>query len=205
MRSVRWLDGALAMAAQFRAATALAAGDASWLQLASDRAARAGLTSAGIATELQLDYIGWAQVVAAAARELGTSTILVDEASQPGRFAEVAAIAELSGAAQLSRVIAVSPEHAVIRASRASGGELQTIRLRGPAVIGLRVAGPAVDEYPTPVPSPVMRRLDLLELRIDPLALAHRAVPPRASTSPRQTVERVAEYLAVHLAPRREA
>jgi hypothetical protein len=73
-RTIRWMDGALSAAAKFVQAAphdpppvAIAAGDPTWLDLASDRATRVGLTTTGIATDLQLDYLGWAQVVAAAA------------------------------------------------------------------------------------------------------------------------------------------
>jgi hypothetical protein len=204
VRSVRWLDGALCAVAKFDDAVALAAGDVGWLDLAADRAARVGLPSVGITTELQLDYLGWAQIVAAAARELTASTIVVDEASQPGRFAEVAAIAELTGAVQLSGVTALAFDHAVIHATCAIGRENQTIRLRDPAVIGVRIPGDPVDDYPTPVPSATLRRLDVDALGIDPLVLARRAIPPCTSRQPRQTIDRVADYLAVHLATRRE-
>jgi hypothetical protein len=76
------------------------------------------------------------------------------------------------------------------------------IRIAGPAVIGLRIAGPAIDEYPTPTPSASMKRLDLAAIGLDPAVLAHRALPPRAAHSPRHTLERVAEHLAVHVVPR---
>ncbi len=201
-RSIRWLDGALATAAKFGAATALAAGESNWLDLAADRATRAGLASAGIATGLELDYLGWAQIVVAAAKELGASTILVDEVSRPERFAEVGAIAELLDAVQLTQVVAVAPDGAVLHASRVQGRQLQTVRVRGPAVLGLRIAGPPIDDYPTPMPSTSMRRLELPALGIDEVVLAHRALPPRSSVPPRKSVERVADYLAIHVAPR---
>jgi len=201
-RTIRWLDGALATAAKFGVATAVAAGDQSWLDLAADRATRAGLESVGVPTDLQLDYLGWSQVMAAVARHLSSTTILVDEASRPERFPEVAAIAELIDAAQLTHVVALAPDGAVIHASRIAGSQLQTCRVRGTAVIGVRIAGAPLDEYPTPVPSASMRRLDLPALGLDPVVLGHRALPPRASQAQRRTVERVAEYLGVHVVPR---
>jgi electron transfer flavoprotein alpha/beta subunit len=200
-RSIRWLDGALACAARFPGAIAIAAGEATWLDLAADRAARAGLASAGVPTDLALDYLGWAQVVAAAARALFVTTILVDEASRPERFPEVAAIAELTDGAQLTHAIALAPDGDVIHASRVAGNALQTVRVHGPAVIGLRIAGPPIDEYPTPTPSASMRRLDLPALGLDPAVLGHRSLPPRATREAARTVERVADLLAVHLAP----
>jgi electron transfer flavoprotein alpha/beta subunit len=199
VRSVRWLDGALAAAAKFEHATAIAAGEATWLDLAADRANRLGLASVGVPTDLSLDYLGWAQVAAAAARELKATTVLVDEASRPERFAEVAAIAELLDFAQLTHVVALAPDGALIHASRISGRELQTVRVRGDAVLGVRIAGSAVDEYPTPMPSKSMRRLDLAALGLDPMVLAHRALPPRAPAQAKKTIERLAEHLAVHL------
>jgi hypothetical protein len=205
IRSIRWVDGALATAALFGDATAIAAGDNAWLDLAADRAMRAGVASAGITTDLQLDYLGWAQVVAAAAKELGAETILVDEASRPERAAEVGAIAELTGAVQLTRVVALAPDGAIVHASRVAGRELQTVRVRGAAVIGVRLAGAAIEDYPTPRPSKDMRRLDLPSLGLDPIVLAHRALPPRASTPPRKTVERIGDYLAAHVAARKGA
>jgi hypothetical protein len=201
VRTIRWLDGALKTASRFGGATAVAAGDQTWLDLAADRAARLGVASVGVPTDLQLDYLGWAQVMAAVARQLAATTILVDEASRPERFAEVAAIAELTDAAQLTHVVALAPESATIHASRAAGAMLQTVRIRGPAVIGLRIPGPPIDEYPTPTPSATMRRLDLAALGLDPVVLGHRALPPRANQPARRTVDRVADHLAVHIAP----
>ena len=201
VRTIRWLDGALKTASRFDGATAVAAGDPTWLDLAADRAARLGLGSVGVPTDLQLDYLGWAQVMAAVARQLPATTILVDEASRPERFAEVAAIAELTDAAQLTHVVALAPESATIHASRAAGALLQTVRIRGPVVIGVRIAGPPIDEYPTPTPSASMRRLELAALGLDPVVLGHRALPPRANQPARRSVDRVAEHLAVHIAP----
>lgn len=205
LRTIRWLDGALALAAKFEGAVAIAAGEATWLDLAADRATRAGLASVGVPTDLSLDYIGWAQVVAAVVRQLGSTLILVDEASRPERFPEVAAIAELIEAAQLTHVVALAPDSAIVHASRSTGSELQTLRVRAPAVIGVRVAGPAIDEYPTPMPSASMKRLELAALGLDANVLGHRALPPRVSAQPRKTVERIAEHLAVHRVPRKES
>jgi electron transfer flavoprotein alpha/beta subunit len=199
VRSIRWLDGAIAAAAKFGDATAVAAGDPTWLDLAADRANRGGIASAGVPTDLQLDYLGWAQVMAAVARQLGTTTILVDEASRPERASEVAAIAELLDAAQLTRVVAIAPDGAVIHASRIATGALQTCRIRGPAVIGIRVAGPPIEDYPTPMPSASMKRLELAALGLDPVVLGHRALPPRAPREPRRTIDHVAGHLAVHM------
>lgn len=201
-RTIRWLDGALATAAKLGAATAVAAGDPAWLDLAADRATRAGLASTGVPTTLALDYLGWAQVMAAVARHLAATTILVDEASRPERFPEVAAIAELVDAAQLTQVVALVSDGASLRASRVAGTALQICRVRGPAVIGVRIAGPPIEEYPTPAPSAGMRRLELPALGLDPAVLGHRALPPRGSGPQRRTVERVAEYLGVHAVPR---
>jgi len=205
VRSIRWLDGTLKAAARFTGATAVAAGEPTWLDLAADRATRLGLACVGVPTELSLDYLGWAQVMAGVARQLGATTILVDEASRPERFAEVAAIAELTDAAQLTHVVALAPDAATIHASRAAGTTLQTVRIHGPAVIGVRIAGPQIGEYPTPTPSASMRRLDLVALGLDPVVLGHRALPPRANQPARKTLERVAEHLAVHIALRKGA
>lgn len=199
LRSIRWLDGALGAAAKFGAATVIAAGDSNWLDLAADRAMRAGLAAAGVLTDLRLDYLGWAQIVAAAVRELDATTVLVDEASRPERFPEVAAIAELLDAVQLSHVVAVARDGKVVHASRSVGRELQTVRVRGPAVIGVRIAGPPVDEYPTPMPSPSMHRFDLDSLGLDPLVLGHRALPPRSSAQAKKSMERIADHLEVHV------
>ncbi|MDX2087302.1 MAG: hypothetical protein SFX73_05610 [Kofleriaceae bacterium] len=199
VRTIRWLDGALATAAMFPGATAIAAGDLGWLELAADRASRAKLACIGIATELSLDYLGWAQIVVAGAKKVGATTVLVDEASRPERFAEVAAIADLLEAVQLTNVVSLSRDGEVLRATRATRGELQTYRVRGDAVIGLRIAGPKIDEYPTPMPSAALKRFDLPALGLDPSVLAHRAVPPRTTRQPRRTLERVADLLAVHV------
>ena len=77
------------------------------------------------------------------------------------------------------------------------------MRVRGPAVIGVRIAGPSIEDYPTPMPSAAMRRLDLAALGLDPVVLAHRALAPRAKQPPRGTVDQLAELLAVHAVPRR--
>lgn len=196
-RSIRWLDGALAAAAALPDATAIAAGEATWLDLVADRATRAGLASLAVPTDVSLDYLGWAKVAAAAARQLTATFVLVDEASRPERFPEVAAIAELLGAAQVTRVIALAPELPHLVATRAGDRELQHLRISAHAVIGVRIAGPAVEEYPTPMPSASMKRIALSDL-VDPNALARRALPPRVASQPRKTVERIAEHLAVH-------
>ena len=201
LRSVRWLDGALATAAHLGAATAIAAGDDPWLDRAADRATRAGLESVGVPTMLRLDYLGLAQIVAAVVRQLGATTILVDEASQPERYAEVAAIAELIDAAQLTHAVALASVDGALHARRIAGRELQTVHVRGTAVIGVRIPGPAVDDYPTPMPGSAMRRLELPALGLDPNVLGHRSVPPRSSSQVRKTVEGVADYIALHLAP----
>ena len=203
LRTIRWLDGALATAGKFEGAVAIAAGDAIWLDLASDRATRAGLTTVAVPTELSLDYLGWAQIVTAVVRQVGATMILVDEASRPERFPEVAAIAELADLAQLTHVVALAPEGPLVHATRNTGERLQLLRVRPPAVIGLRIAGPSIEEYPTPIPSASLKRLDLGALGLDPNVLGHRALPPRVSAQPRKTVERIAEHLAVHLVPRR--
>ena len=60
LRSIRWVDGALDTAAKLGHATAVAAGSTGWLDLAADRAKRAGVASVGVQTDLRLDYLGWA-------------------------------------------------------------------------------------------------------------------------------------------------
>lgn len=202
LRSIRWLDGALATAAKFGDATAVAAGEPVWLDLAADRATRAGVSSAGVLTDLRLDYLGWAQIVAAVAHELKATTIVVDEVSRPERAAEVAAIAELLDAVQLTRVVALAPDGSVVHASRIADHQLQTIRVRGPAVYGVRIAGPPIDEHPTPMPSPAMRRFDLPALGLDPHVLGHRALPPRAGARAKRTIAAVLDHVGVHRAPR---
>jgi len=206
LRSVRWLDGALQTAAKLDDAIAVAAGDPTWLDLAADRAARLGLPCVGVPTELELDYLGWAQVVAAAARLLGATTILVDEASRAERFAEVAAIAELIDAAQLTHVVALTSDPPVLHATRAAGGTLQSVRIQGSAVVGLRIAGPPIDDYPTPMPSAAMHRTDLTALGLDPAVLGHRALPPTPRLPARRSAgSSLADELALHIVPRRRS
>ena len=209
-RSIRWLDGALETAAKLDPGKtgkviALAAGGNNWLDLAADRARHAGVASAGVPTDLQLDYLGWTQIVTAAVRELGATTVIVDEASHANRWIEVAAIAEMLDAVQLTHVVklGIDPDDdQLVRASRVTGRQLQIVRVRGPAVYGVRIASAPVDEYPTPMPSTSMQRLGLDALGLDPTVLGHRGLPPRTSAEPRKTVERIAEHLAVHLVPR---
>ena len=203
VRSIRWLDGVLATAAKFGPAIAIAAGDAAWLELAADRARRAGVgATAGVVTDLKLDYLGWAQIVAAVMRKRGVTTLLVDEASRRERFADVAAIAELLDAVQLTHVVAIAHDGPVVHASRVCGRELQTVRVRGPAVYGVRIAGPPIEDFPTPGPSASLERYDLPALALDPLVLGHRALPPRANPQPKKSLERIAEHLAMHLSAR---
>ena len=204
-RSIRWLDGALGVAAKFPGAIAIAAGEPTWLDLAADRANRAGVASTGVKTDLSLDYLGWAQVAAAVARHLRAETIFVDEASRPERFAEVAAIAEIADAAQLTHVVAVATEGDTLQATRVGQRTLQVVRVRGAAVLGLRIAGPMIDEYPTPTPSTSMKRIELTAVGLDPAVLAHRALPPRAAGEPRRSVDRVAAHLVPHLVATRPA
>ncbi|HEY4178193.1 MAG TPA: hypothetical protein VGM90_15205 [Kofleriaceae bacterium] len=204
LRTIRWLDGTLAAAATFGGETyAIAAGDATWLDLAGDRATRAGVTFVGIETDLNLDYLGWGQVAAAAAAHLKAELILVDEASRPERVAEVAAIADVADAAQLTHVVSLSHDTDAIEAKRVAGATLQTIRVRGSAVLGLRIPGPAIEDYPTPTPTASRRRYELGEIGLDATVLAHRSQPPRANREPRKSVERVAELLAGHVIPGR--
>ena len=206
-RTIRWLDGTLHAAMKFAAEDepllAVAAGDRTWLDLAADRASRAGVPAAGIAIDLQLDYLGWAQVMAAVARQINARIVLVDEASRPERFPEVAALAELLDAAQLTHVVNLAPDGNVVHASRVHGTVLQAVRISGSAVLGLRIPGAPIEEYPTPTPSASMRRLDLNSLGLDPVVLGHRALPPRSGQQSRKTIERVAEHLAAHVVPRR--
>jgi hypothetical protein len=209
-RTIRWLDGALAAAAKFgvppepggdrlREVVAIAAGKQAWLDLATDRATRAKIAIVATRTDLELDYLGWAQVAAALARHVGATTVLVDEASRPERFAEVGAIAELLDAAHLARVVAISFDGEAIHASRVHGRELHGVRVRGNAVIGVRVAGPVIDDYPTPLPPTSLRLVELAALGLDPNVLAHRAQPARAQGA-RKTVDRVLEHLAAYVA-----
>lgn len=213
-RSVRWLDGAIAAAAALATAagrgpaTAIAAGDETWLYLAADRARRSGLAALGLVTKLSLDYLGWAQIAAAAARHAGASTILVDETGRPERAAEVAAIADQLDLAQLTNVVALTAvstpgQDLELEAVRIAGDQRQICRIRGAAVIGVRLPGPPIDEYPTPTPSRSMRRLELLTLGLDPAVIGHRSLPSRAPREPRRTLEQVATYLALHAPPKR--
>ncbi len=203
LRSIRWLDGALATAAALSSkAIAIVAGDKTWLELACDRATRAGMATVGISTDLKLDYLGWAQIVAAVVRDVKATTLLVDEVSRPERFPEVAAIAEQLDTVQLTRVVALASEGDVLHATRIAGRELQTVRIRGGAVIGVRIAGPAIDEYPTPMPSKQMRKLELPALGLDPRVLGHRGIPPRATQQTKKSIVHVTEHLGFHLAAR---
>jgi hypothetical protein len=201
-RSLRWVDGALAAGAALGPATAVVAGDSGWIELAYDRATRAGVACVAVSTELKLDYLGWGQIVSAVARELKTKLVLVDEASRPERFPEVAAIAELLDLTQLTRVTAVARDGERVRATRLSGAALQTVHVRSPAVLGIRIAGPVVDEHATPAPAPTLHRFDLAALGLDALVLGHRALPPRSTPQLKKTVERLAEHLAVHVTTR---
>jgi hypothetical protein len=210
VRSLRWLDGALAATAKLGTASGIVAGAASWLDLAAERAARYGMTCIGVPVDLELDYLGWAQIAGAAIRAVGASTILVDEASRPERAPEVCALAELLDATQLTGAVAVTADGAVIHARCVVGDQLHVVRVRPPLVIGVRIAGPPVEDVAQPAAAvdratpplgavPVLRQLDLAALGLDPAVLAHRALPARGHTA-RKTIERVAEFVSVHAA-----
>lgn len=209
VRTIRWLDGAIAAGAKLdrtkktppERIVALAAGAGPWLDLVADRARHAGIASAGVVTDLQLDYIGWAQIAANASRFLEAMTVLVDEASRPERWVEIGAIADMMDAVQLTHVVKVASDSDVIQATRVQGDRLQTMRVRGPVVIGVRIPSPPIDEYPTPLPSQTMKKLTLEEIGLDYGVLGHRSQPRRAPLDPKKSVDRVAEHLVVHLAP----
>jgi len=199
IRSVRWIDGALAAAAKFESATAIVAGDNAWTELAADRATRAGITCVAVKTELKLDYLGWAQIVSAVLRELGTKSVMVGEARRPERYAEVPALADLMDISQATRVVALEPDGDVTHVTRAAGSELQKLKVKGPAAFGVRIAGPVVDEYATPTPIATMMHFDLKSLGLDALVLGHRTLPPRSTPALKKTVERVTDHIATHM------
>ena len=111
VRSIRWLDGALAAAAKFGAATAIAAGERDLARsrrrsrdARRPRERRRPDRSAARLSRLGADRRG------GGARARRDAPSLVDEASRPERFPEVAAIAELLDAAQLTHVVALAPD-----------------------------------------------------------------------------------------------
>jgi hypothetical protein len=199
-RGLRWLDGALAAAAAIGSASALAAGDERWLDLATERAARAGMPSIGVSTKLDLDYLGWAQIAAAAVRKIGATRVLVDEASRPDRFADVAAIAEQLDAVQLTAVVSVTADGDALHAERVIGARRQVIRITGPCVLGVRMAAPVAGD--DDVQASTGQRFDLKAIGLDANVLAHRAPGPRAGVPPLKTVEQIADVLALYRAPR---
>jgi hypothetical protein len=201
LRGIRWLDGALAAGHKLApGAVAIAAGDTAWLELAQARAHRLGLGFAGIASDLALDYLGWAQVVAAVVRQVQATIILVDEASRPERAAEVAAIAELVDAAQLTRVIALARDGDVVHATRIGDAELELCRVRGYAVVGVRIAAPITTDEPAPTTPPRPLAYDLAALGLDARVLGHRTVSPEARDHLPDAIEDIAQYLLTHAA-----
>jgi hypothetical protein len=198
-RGQRWLDGALAAAARLGGASALAAGDAAWLDIANARADHAGIPSIGVSTKLELDYLGWAQIAAAAIRKIGATRVLVDEGSRPDRFAEVAAIADQLDAVQLTGAVRVTADGDVIEATRVNGEQLQVVRITGPCVIGVRIAAPPSND--AELSASTGQRFDLRALGLDANVLGHRAPGPRGAI-PMKTVEQIADVLALYRAPR---
>lgn len=218
-RQATWLVGALAAARRLGPVTAIAAGAEAWLEAAADHAVAAGASFLGIATDLELDYLGWAQIAAAAARHAGATVIFVDEASRDGRTAEVAAIAELRDAAQVIGARSLVRDGDALGIEAIAGARVLRLRVRAPAVIGVRIAAPRVlspaelarrarpllgarielePDAVTPPPAP-LRRIGLAALGLDAKVLGHRAVPPPGA--PWRTVERAAVHLAVHVQP----
>ncbi|MFT3700299.1 MAG: hypothetical protein QM831_44555 [Kofleriaceae bacterium] len=209
-RTIRWLDGAIHAGAKLdrtkktppERIIALAAGPGPWLDLVADRARHAGIGSAGVQTDLVLDYMGWSQIAVGLARFFEAPTVIVDEASRPERWVELGPIADMLDAVTVSNVVKVSSDSDVIQATRVHRDQLQTMRVRGNAVIGVRIPSPPVDEYPTPLPSTTMKKLELDEIGLDYMVLSHRSLPRRAPLEPRKTVDRVAEHLLVHVRSR---
>ncbi len=204
--SIDWLDGVLGLASKLRgrddrpsARHAIAAGNASWLDLVADRAVRAGLGSIGIETDLRLGAFAAAHVAAAVIKTLDVSLVLVDEASRRERVADVCAIAELLGWVQLTAVGAIEVEGSRVIATRHANGQEYVVEIDGPAVLGMRVVVPPQGEHATPLPSKTMRRSSLASLALSPSVLANDALPPGAVIPPLQPLERVADHLRYHL------
>jgi electron transfer flavoprotein alpha/beta subunit len=144
-----------------------------------------------------LDYLGLASVLAAAATWAGATIVLCgDRSEEEGTGAVGPAVAELMGAAHLTGVASVTRDGAsaadpVLLVERVAGGARERFRIAPPAVLcmrppGLRARGveaaaaPALanDETQTTrasVRAPTsIEELDLARLGLDPRALGYR-------------------------------
>jgi hypothetical protein len=149
-----------------------------------------------------VDYLGVAQVLAAAARHVGARMVLCgDRSGDEGAGAIGPAIAELLEWSHLTAVTRIAAEDDGLVVVRHGDGVVQRLRIQAPAV--LCVAAPPVaaraggeasaieldgdrdDDTPTPAkrkrmrtPVPTIDEIDLADLGIDP-----RAIAPRRSSS----------------------
>jgi electron transfer flavoprotein beta subunit len=139
-----------------------------------------------------LDYLGIANILAAAANHLGFDLILCGDRSQDERQGAVGpAVAELLEIPHLSSAVTdLNVDENGLVATRRANGRIQTLRVAMPAVISvarfLRESKPvpaddaseaALDEKPTPSPRPP---LGIIELDLGDLGLSARELRYRA-------------------------
>ena len=134
-----------------------------------------------------LDFLGVAEILAAAVRKVGAEHVVCGDRSVDERTGAIGpAVAELLGVPHLSSVAAVrvvdAPGPVAIDAEHAADGRRLTVRVRGPVVLG--VGAPSVrsrDAEPSAaVPATAGQAIashDLDDLGLDPRRLTPRRAP----------------------------
>jgi hypothetical protein len=145
-----------------------------------------------------LDYLGLAQILAAAARHVGARVVTCGDRSQDEHTGALGpAVAELLSAAHVTQVIRVEVEDDVLLVERAGDGSHQRFRVSPPAVLCLRPPPnlgplrPPTDESDDDddgddartrraaalIRVPMIEDIDLSRLGIDRASLTHRKAP----------------------------
>ncbi len=175
--------------------TAIALGPARREDRVLAMALRAGCDRAARIYDRQLhglDYLGVANILAAAANHFGFDAILCGDRSQDEcQGAMGPAMAELLEVPHVSSTVTdLTVEDRALVVTRRADGRIQRLRVPTPAVIGVarferRATPPAeepledaqLDDRPTPARKPprALLELDLADLSLEPLELRHRA------------------------------
>lgn len=146
----------------------------------------------------ELDYLGAAQILAAAARYVSARVITCGDRSQDEHTGAIGpAVAELLGAAHVSQVMRVEVEADALLVERVGDGSYQRFRVTPPVVLCVRpppldtAARPPVDEPEDDdsrddirtrraaalIRVPMIEEVDLRRLGLDRASLVHRRAP----------------------------
>jgi electron transfer flavoprotein alpha/beta subunit len=145
----------------------------------------------------ELDYLGLAHVLAAAARHVGARVVTCGDRSQDEHTGALGpAVAELLSSAHVTQVIRVEVEDDALLVERAGDGSHQRFRIAPPVVLCVRpppalpgVRAATVDDDDADgddartrraaalIRVPMIEEIDLGRLGVDRAALAHRKAP----------------------------